>query len=267
MWFYVVIFGVIVAAAAYAAFIVVRKFPQLSLIDTASLPQERETKKKKDIIRERVRTGMLAWWKRVVVRVSPVVWDIRTRYRKAFARVLRLDYKYRRQRPKRLAPEKVIKKVAALMREAQEHADAEDYHEAERSLLHVIRLDPRNAEAYGLLGDTYMKDRQFAHAKETFGFLVTMREKGEDIADLGQEYVRYGLACEELGELAGALEAYEMAVSLEPLNPRYLDLLLEACILEGDQIRARETLEKLREVNPLNQKLDQLERKVDEMRP
>lgn len=265
--FYVVVFGVAIVAAGYAAVIIARKFPQLSLIDTAALPKEREAEKKKDIIRKRVHAGTADWWKRVAARVSPVLWKARTWYRKAFARVLRLDYKYRRQRPKHLAPEKAAKKVAALMEEAKAHVDTGRSNEAERALLHVLRLEPRNSGAYGLLGDVYMGNRQYAQAKETFGFLVKMREQDGEVAEVGQDYIRYGLACQALGEPEGTLEAYEMAVSLEPMNPRYLDLLLEACILEGDQIRAREVLEKLREVNPMNQKLAQFEERITAIQP
>jgi tetratricopeptide (TPR) repeat protein len=267
MAFYVVLGAIVVLGAGYAAVIVVRKFPQLSLIDTASLPQEREAKKKKELIRQRVQSGAAMSWKRFAGRVSPLLWGVRTWYRKAFAKVLRLDYKYRRARPKRLAPEKAARKVASLMAEAQGHIDGFRLREAERALLHVLRLAPRDLEAYALLIDVYMDDRQYAHAKETAGFLMKMRGEGADLVETAKDHVRYGLACQALGERQGALEALEMAVSLEPMNPRYLDLLLEACILEGDQIRAREVLEKLKEADPMNQKVGQLEERILAIQP
>lgn len=273
MVFYGVIIGIIATALLGIAVILVRRFPQATIVDTSALPEERDLDRKRVLIERRVKRRVTQWWKRVAAAWSPRVWSVRNAYRKLVSRVLRLDYKYRRRAPTALRPEAALRKVAALLRSAEEHIAAERYHEAERDLLHVLRLDPRRRDAYELLGGLYMADRQYAQAKETYGFLVTMLTKGVgdefpegvDLVDVATQYVRYGSACAALGERGKALEAYEMAVSLEPSNPRYLDLLLEQCILEGDRMRATELIETLRAVNPENKKVTQFEERIRAM--
>ena len=46
---------------------------------------------------------------------------------------------------------------------------------------------------------------------------------------------------------------------MEPANPKYLDFLFHACILVGDKRKAGAVLAQLKEANPENQKLEELE--------
>ena len=62
-----------------------------------------------------------------------------------------------------------------------------------------------------------------------------------------------------------ALEVYQLASRVEPKSPRVLDLLLEACILNKKRVMAKNTLNKLKKVNPDNQKLDEFKKRIDEI--
>ena len=90
-------------------------------------------------------------------------------------------------------------------------------------------------------------------------------ESAEVHAEAAKNYAKYGETFEVKDDIAGARLAYEQAVRYEASNPRYLDLLVEACILEGDQERALDVLRTLEEVNSENQKLESLQERIKEM--
>ena len=54
----------------------------------------------------------------------------------------------------------------------------------------------------------------------------------------------------------------DKALKIEPANPKYLDALLDICIMKKDKIRAQEVFFKLKEVNPENKKLAVWEKEI-----
>lgn len=291
--FYIVFFVIIAASVIVALYIVGRKLPQLTLIDTDILPKERETKRKKEILQSRVDRHTSAWWRRTLGRIVPHVWRIRNGFRTMYGKMLVLDSKYTEEKP--LTPEDIEDRVRKLMLKAERLIDEEDVEGAEKAFVQVISLDQKHVAAYAGLGDLYMDSKQHEQAREMFGFLIRLSVRGcafrkpkqedgkrpkghvamvhseecpesaEVHAEAAKNYVKYGETFQVKDDIAGARLAYEQAVLYESSNPRYLDLLVEACILEGDQERAREVLGTLRDVNPENRKLESLEGKIKEM--
>ncbi len=76
---------------------------------------------------------------------------------------------------------------------------------AERSL----KLDPRNANAYGILGDAQTELGQYEAA---FGNYQTMVDLKPDLSS----YARVAYARERMGDVEGAIEAMQMAVAAGP---------------------------------------------------
>lgn len=273
MVFYSVFIVIIVASVAVVAYIVFSKFSQLTLIDAESMPKERDLTKKKDLIKSRVDRNVSAWWKRVAARLSPRIWRVRRAFRAQYGKLLRINHKYSKGGVHGIRSEDLRKKVADMMDEAKKLAAAGRFSDAEREYVRVIRKDPRNAEAYERLGEMYMEDRQYGKAKETFNFLVKISTAGAsgsagkepDAVECAKYYAKYGMASAALGDSVEARAAYEKAVYLEPSNPRYLDLLLEECILEGDLLGARDVLGKFKAVNPENKKLEAIEERLTEL--
>jgi len=68
-----------------------------------------------------------------------------------------------------------------------------------------------------------------------------------------------------LNEFDEAINNLSQALNNEPNNPRYLDSLLELGIMKKDKNLAEETLKKMAEVNPENQKLGEWENKIKEL--
>lgn len=292
--FYVVALVFIAVCLAAIAGIIVRKFPQLTLIDAEALPKERETRKKKDIIHERVGRITAEWWKNFAARVGPWIWRLRQAFRRAYSRILRLDHYFQGKKPA-AAPAPVPlaearESVERMLREAAAAFKDGRIDQAEKGYVEIIKADPKNAEAYRGLGDLYLETKNHAQARETFAFLVKMTvrscclaHKGRacsetDIRDLtpcpaapaiqgdiAKNYYSLAVACRAAGDLAGARAALEGAVAHEAANPKHLDLLIDTCILEGDKDRALEAYGKLKEVNPENQKLGALFEKISAM--
>ncbi|MEY4744907.1 MAG: hypothetical protein RL272_852, partial [Candidatus Parcubacteria bacterium] len=84
-------------------------------------------------------------------------------------------------------------------------------------------------------------------------------------ADIAAGCFDLGLAAQAAGDARDARSAFERAVAFEPANPRHLDLLLDACILEGDKSRASEVFARLKSANPENNKLDSLAERIAAM--
>ena len=72
-------------------------------------------------------------------------------------------------------------------------------------------------------------------------------------------------AYDKMGKQLYALRSYERAVSLEPLNPKYLDAYLKTAILLKNKELAQAAYDQLKIANPENKKLDQLRRTIEEL--
>ena len=64
------------------------------------------------------------------------------------------------------------------------------------------------------------------------------------------------------GDNDNALTMIQNALTLAPKNPKYLDFLIELSILINNKYLAEITWDKLKEVNPENQKLAGLQERI-----
>ncbi len=281
MIFYAAAFAVIILAAAGIAAVVVRKFPQLSLIDTEALPLERDAKKKKAIIHDRVSRMTGAFGRRVAAALTRRFEKARERFRAMYRQVLILERQYRKEKP--VLPAEADAKIASLAAEAERFTKEGEYGEAEKRYIEILSIDRKNADAYWGLGAMYHEAKRYDQAKETFAYLVRMVRKdsrcahGEDgsiaagrecvagpsaHADIAAACFDQALSSQAAGDRREARTAFERAVAFEPANPRHLDLLLDACILEGDKSRASEVFAQLKDANPENNKLDSFAERI-----
>jgi tetratricopeptide (TPR) repeat protein len=278
---YAVATAVIVACLVGIAAVVVRKFPQLSLIDTSALPLERDARKKKAIINDRASRMTAAFGRRIAATLTRGFERLRERFRSAYRKVLALERQYRKEKPVPAA--QADAKIAVLAADAERLRKAGEYGDAEKRYIEILSIDRKNADAYWGLGGLYSDAKRYDQAKETFAYLVRMIRKdsrclhGEDgsavegrpcaagssaHADIAAGWLESGLAAIAAGNRAEARIALERAAAFEPANPRHLDLLLDACILEGDKSRASEVFAQLKAANPENNKLDSFAERI-----
>ncbi len=286
MW-NVVGIALILAGAALIYSVLVKKFPQLKLIDLSTLARERHAEVKSRIMKTRFDRSLGALRQKtsgIVGRASSGVWGA---FERAYGSLKRMESKADG------GPRSET--VLPSGRDAAEAAQKDGrYEEAERQYILALKTDPRDVEAYRGLADLYIGQKLYDQAAETLEFLL--RLTGDDDRALGRlgqveasrgdferaeaRYLRsIELAADatayraELGKVylaAGdarrAYEQFRTALQSEPHHPKYLDYFLEASILVGDRDAARSALSALSGVNPGNAKLEEFRARIEALR-
>jgi len=291
MWFYIIFASIAAVSLVGIGVIIGRKFPQLTLIDTEAIPKEQNLARKREIMDERVRRAAQRWSGGIMGFLTPLAVRVRDVFRRQVKKLLTIDRQFRNE--KVLPPEKKEIQTDKLQGDAEKLIEAEKFGEAEKKLIEVLALDEMNEDVYRDLGKLYTDTKRWDRARDTFSFLVKLlikRHCGQSVsdskgvpvprfeafseecpaeksahADIAKQYANFAEACSAAEDFASARAGLEHAVSFEPANPRHLDSLVEACIMDGDKDRAVGSLERLQTVNPENKKLDSLQGRIAEM--
>lgn len=280
--------------------IVVRKFPTLAAIDTKVIPAERHGELKTKLIEQRMKRKLLSFFGAMIERLKPAGARIAVLLRSRYHKLIELERRYRSRVDKAtdLNPAELEKKgqrLDTLLAQAHNALRREEYSPAESAAIEAISADPRNVQAYRVLAAVYLAQREYEQARETLQFIVERLHVEDDelYAELGQVATGEGKFEEakrdleksivfnghvaqhhldlcrvnlSLGDGAAAFEHCRSAVELEPNNPKFLDALVETSIVVGKKEWARDAYEKLRAVNPENQKLDEFAGRIENMR-
>lgn len=286
--------GIIVVCIVIIVIIITKKFPILASINTTVLQKYKQDKIKKGLIEDRLKRKFKAFNLGALFKSgsekpgSPVFEN--------FYKYLRiLEQRYRDKIRTREPEEKETaeKKKIILLSEAKTLFEEEKFKEAEDKYIEVISLDNKYLEAYEGLAETYFKIKDFEHAKEIYGYLIKMNaqdsskkedqkeislkeginEKEKDYSQstsLSNQVARHQV---DLGKVFMATEEYEKAlgcfqeaVKLEPNNPRNLDAIIEVAIKLENRTLASEYYNKLKEVNPENEKLKDILKEIGDLK-
>lgn len=251
--------------------IIIRKFPALVRLKPESVKEHQESRLKELLIEDRLRRKAGMFWKALGGRVQPFFQVVARRAIRRYHKILELEREYRKKNLQREGKSMhALRHVHALLDEARALCEQEEFPEAEQKCIEAIALDPKKEEAYELLGEVYMEQKEYASARETFEHVVKLKQRAvergmQEEAELSTAYLDLCLSLKELGSLAAAQEACTRAVKYDPNNPRNLAALLDVALLQGDKPTATGTFDKLKAVNPENQKLEELEEKVQAM--
>ncbi|HNX10820.1 MAG TPA: hypothetical protein PKI61_01640 [bacterium] len=243
----------------------IRKFPQLAVLDVENMPQEKEEKKKKEIIQKRLERDvdeMTTGFKKFFHKLSGNF----NFFHRWLERLKAMQEKHREE--KQMAQVSQSEKKEILIRQAQELAKQEDndsWLEAEKKLIAVVEMDQKNLPAFLELGDLYLRLKKYAEAKQTFLYTLRLLEINEDPRQEAEVNYLLAQANENLDNLDEALANVIESLRIEPSNPRFLDFMLEICLAKKDREMAQETLKRLAEVNPENQKLADFQTRIDEI--
>ncbi len=320
--------------------VIVRRYPQLTLLDVENVSKIKETKKKNEFVRKRSEeqlhktkgmvTGKLSsagdgarkLFRGFVVNVKEKAEKIQIP--KAISKVNKANKKIKivkeevkieekierktvvektREIKERLAkPRKKddknsdldeVQKVRRLFHDGLRFFEEENYAQAEKYFIDVIKLDMKNKDAYRALGDVYYAQGQLEEAKETYSFVVQLDKKDDAayvrLAQIAEETGDINLAIEYLQQAVllndnfaapflklsdlffqikqndAALEAVEQAVNIEPDNHRSLDRLLELAIIMSRKDIADKTYRRLKTVDPNSKKLEKYRLKIDQL--
>lgn len=300
MIFYIAL-GIVVVCLVVVGYVVVKKFPQLANLDVQNLPEEKESKKKKEILNQRIDEQGRRLSTRLDKLFKPIKrgWGLlQLRFRIYVGKMERLWHHEQRLEEKKvreeMSTEEKQTRLEQVLKEAETCRGSGDLDTAEELYISAIKIRPNSTTAYRGLGETYLAKESLEEARQTFKYLSQL-DKNDETA-----VVRLAEIAERQGKIEKAIEYYEraiilndslsprfyhlaelllkvnqpevakeaivQAVELEPKNPKYLDLLIEIAIISGDQALANKGYDELRLVNPDNQKLVEFKERMGEMK-
>lgn len=299
MWYFISIGILAIVSGSIMTWFIVHAWPKITLLDVHKLPDVKESSKKDEILRRRVAAmeaqknkgmGITKMW-------CIALWNsIQEKFRGSVDKLERTLLNEQRLPVEQVQMEPGARaaEIRALLRDADTAFTGGGYEAAEAAYIAVINLDGKNVAAYMGLGNVYLAEKHINEAKETFKFALHLDKHNE------MAHVRLAEIAEEEGNLEQAVEYYEQAVllndgistryfklyellatlkqpetalsairealALDPQNPKYLDNFITASILVGDKKLAEEGYQRLRLVNPENQKLSVFRERIKEMK-
>ncbi len=286
------IIGIILVAAGVALIwsVLVKKFPQLKLIDLSTMAKERHAEVKSRIMKDRFDRSLGALAGKTATVTAKASGRVKGLYERAYGSLKKMEEKMDGGKPAAKLP---AADPAAGLEEAQKACQEERYEDAERLYIELLKRDAKHVDAYRGLAELYIDQKLYDQAAETLEFLL--RLTGDDDRALGRlgqveasrgnfqeaeaRYLRsielssnatayradLGRVYLAAGEARKSQEQFRIALQAEPHHPKYLDYFLEASILVGDPDSAREALGALEEVNPENAKLADFRARIDAM--
>lgn len=257
-----IVWLLILGALGVIGFVIVKKIPQLRVIDVDSIAKERERKVKEKIILSKIqRSGGAKLG--AVAKTSLSAVKVVSKYgRRAVQRLYQLEQYY--QKLRRSASEGVhaydTDRIRSRIEEAQDLIKQEEFIPAEKIFIDIISHNPKNVVAYEGLGNMYIKSEQFDQARETLSFALRLSPTDAS--------VRVSLAELELlqGNAKAALPHLREAVQKRSKNPKYLDFYIDTALTVGSLKDARKGITTLKEVNPENKKIKEFEERFGEKR-
>ncbi len=299
-WFFAIMGLLAIISGGLLVWFFVKSWPKLTLLDAHKLPEVKESSKKNEILRRRVAEAeagkepelsifsvwLIDFWKRIQTKFRTHVDTLERilleeKHTVAFEPLTDQEIGARNQ------------KIKTLLREADKAVADNALDAAEKKYISVLSLDDHNAHAYVGLGNVYFAEEQFNEARETYRYALKLDKKNEhallrlaEIAErnnkledavdyyeqavilndsLSPRFLKIYDLLTQLNQPETALTAIEQALALEPQNPKYLDNFITASILVGDKNRAEDGYQRLRMVNPDNQKLPAFRERIDSL--
>ncbi len=238
--------------------ITVKKFPVLANLDVENIPKEKEARFKEQIISGRLKRNIIKWVSKFTRFVAPAARAVNDFFKWSYHKLLELKDTYKNNEA--LPRKEAEKRADELLAEAEELIQDEELDKAEKKLIEIINLDNKNTEAFRKLGELYFERKNLEEARQTFEHVIKL-EQGES----GEIYFNLSLVNRDMENLKEAADNIKKALEFEPNNPRYIDTALQISIMNKDKAEALNAYGRLKEVNPDNQKLDEMKARIDAM--
>lgn len=288
---------IILLGIAAIGFVVIRKFPQISNLDINSLPQEKVSRKKQEIISRRIEEqgkAFKASSEKFFVPLRKAWGQLQLKFRIYVGKIERLwhhEQTHKQKVESNLSPEELEQKINQLIADGEQCLQLNQFDRAEEKFIAVIKLNNRVAAAYRGLGDAYFARELLEEARETYRFVLQLEPEDDSVLvklagiaesqgdleeaieyyqkavlvndSLSPRFAKLAELLVKIGQPEAAREAALGAIELEPQNPKYLDLLAEVAILCRDKALADRAYNDLRLVNPENNKLADLRERIN----
>ncbi len=251
-------------SAAGMIIMIIRKFPVLATIDLSRMSREHHARVKTLLTEERLRRKMASANQRFSGWFQPL-WQVFAKvFSSLYQQLVKWEKYYREKSESGKSGSATLSQnkntVIDLLGKSAGLVEEGNYMEAEKKYIDVISIDPRNFEAYKGLGEVYLQQQDYVHARASLSHALKIKPDEPEVhADVAEAF-------RELGRVNLALKSIEKAIELGGNNPKYLDVQTDLAILAGDKYLAEKTLGILREVNPENQKINEFEERVLQMK-
>lgn len=244
--------------------VVFRKFTVLANIDVENIESEKQAAVKKRIVSEKFQRSLNKWLKKLWRWVGPFFIMLNNFFAWLYRCLLHWKEKYSQTD---LQPHQdVAQQVSSLFAQAQDLIHKEDLAGAENKYIEIIGLDSKSFKAFQLLGQLYLDRQNYQEAEQTLRHAAKLKMTGqsEPVKDLELANVYYYLSqvYQAQNDTLGAVKSLKQALEIEPNNPRYLDKMIDLCIIVKNKGEAFDACQKLEQVNPENQKLADLKQKI-----
>lgn len=275
--------GIIIICLLGILYITIRKLPEIATIDVSTIPEEKEAAIKHKILKDRFSRKTHKQINTVIKSVNPFWRFVQKNFRGLYQYVVDLERKYRRKYRPLLTKEDLAHNIEDLLKKAEDFKGLGNYASAEKQYIEIISLDGKNYQAYKGLADLYYTKKEYKQAEEVYNYLIKLnlleQKKFEEVGDtegneiysgyqkdLADVYVSYGNLFSDMGNYESAYDTYQLAVDLEPNNPRLINLILDVAIRLGKKSQAIDLFNMLKKVNPDNKKLDELGQRIKDMK-
>lgn len=252
------VIGAILAIGGAAALIavIVRATPRLARLRAPlPTPVSRESAVKERLFLDRLTRHIQGAGERFSRRTSAGFRSWESQLQRGYRRLRLLAQEYVVHHP-----ESNVVSCEGHIAAADDAVTREEYDEAEEHLLACLKIDPKHRGAYLGLSDVYQQRKEEGLAEETLRFLRRLHPDDADVA------ARLAGVLHARGKRAAALKEIQAAIDQSPRNPKYLDFAIELAMMERNPRLATKYLTQLREANPENQKLEELEEQIAALR-
>jgi len=267
MIYYIIPLIIIVVSLGWIIFLVIKKFPGLAAINIESIAKEKEIKVKNRIMIERLTRGFFEFKKFMNSVFGPLLQSLVANITQAYQKAMDLEKSNLKNQP--LKKIDIHQEVTEKLSSAREYLAEKDLAKTEEICISILELDKKNIETYEILEEIYLSDRDYKKARETSRYLVKLLAKETEKTEnsdtrhcLANTYADLGYIYQLEHRNTLALANFQKAVDLEPVNPRFLDLLLKISIILKNKNLAKQVFNNLKTADPENQKLEELREEI-----
>lgn len=274
------IFLIIIVAVClfFLVSIVISKFVILSKIKVERISKEKERKKKFDILQKRFINNVKnsAIRNKVVDFFSVKLLNLKDKFNK-----LENKYKEKFNQLIKDSPVETEKRTEELLKNGIFSFGENKLEEAEKKFVEVISFDPRNLTALKNLFKIYLINNKVAEARKIGEYILQINKQAlkwwlkfnkakasppENLTnELFLSLINLGDLNFKIGKITEALKHYKNALSYNPNNPRVLDFLIENSIILGKKEEATGYFDRIKEINPENQKISEWQEKIKQL--
>ncbi|MBU1132256.1 tetratricopeptide repeat protein [Patescibacteria group bacterium] len=278
---------ILIAAVCFIIIIAlfIRKIPRLRTLDVDTVPEAQAAKVRDRILLDRMLRKTTAGKEIVKNKTIPIFAILKNAILKVFKKIYEMEKSFEKHSSggSGLSDAELNNKIKHLLDEAKQLIKNENIADAEKILIEIISLDHKNVDAYKMLAQVYLNEKEYKQAIQTFQFILKVEMKNSktivkkdesgkekksitNALELAILYTDIGTIYQKMGKNDQSLINYKKALDLEPNNPKHLDQIIEISIMLKNKEMAAEMLSRLAGVNPENQKLKEWQDKINDLK-